>query len=93
MAQRITIPVLGGAMAPYGSHAPMLQPGNVSENWHVDVTQIGRGVDTPASVRALYTAALSYVRVSNTYTTVPNHYKAQRLYLSINAAALDALAG
>jgi hypothetical protein len=93
MAQRIVLPVLGGAMAPYGSHAPQMQSGNISENWSLDVLQCGRGVDTTASIRAQYPFALSYIRVTNTYATVPNHDKAQKLYLSINAAAVNTLAG
>lgn len=92
MANRIIIPVLGGALAPYGSHAPQLQSGNVSENWHVDVIQLGRGVDTTAAVRAQFSNALSYVKITNTFQTVPNHSKAQLVYLSINSAALDTLA-
>lgn len=92
MARRITIPVLGGTMAPYGSHAPALQTGNVSENWHLDVDwQIGRGVDTTAAMQLQFPFALSKVRITNTFTTVPNHSKAQIVYLSITSAALDAL--
>jgi len=93
LAQRITLPVLGGAMAPYGSHAPQLQTGNVSENWHYDVTDVGKAVDTTAAVRAQYPFALCSIRVKNVATTVSTHYKGQMLYLSINSAAVDALAG
>lgn len=92
MANRIVFPVLGGTLAPYGSHAPAMQTGNISENWHYDVSSLERAVDTTAAVRATYPAALSYIRVVNTYTTVSKHSKAQKLYLGITAAALDTLA-
>lgn len=91
MANRIALPVLGGTLAPYGSHAPIMQTGNVSEAWHFTVEQLERGVDTSAAIRAVYPNALSYINVVNTYSTVSKHSKAQRLYLNINAAAVDTL--
>lgn len=93
MAQRIVIPVLGGTLAPYGSAAPRLQGTNISENWHVDVTQLERGVDTTATVQALYPNAKSYINIVQTYRTVSKHSKAMRIYTTLTASALDALAG
>lgn len=91
MANRISIIVLGATLAPYSSTggAPTLINGGISETWHLDVSQLQRGVDTTASQRSTYPLALSSVVVK--YVNA-NHFETKQVFISVNSATLDGLA-
>lgn len=89
MAQRIAITVLGATLAPYSTGGPALVNGGISEVWHIDVSQLQRGVDTTATQRVTYSHALSQVVVKFVNA---NHFQTQAVYININSSDLDALA-
>jgi hypothetical protein len=92
MAQRISIRVLGATLAPYSTingSAPTLLNGGISEDWHLDVSQIQRGVDTSSAQRSSYPLALSSVVVK--YVNA-NHFETKTIFISIDANTLDGLA-
>lgn len=89
MAQRIVIPVMGNTLAPYNASLNMAA---ASEQWHVNVSQLGKGNDTTAAVQAQFPRALSYVYVTNQASTTSNHVRAIKVYMNITADALNTLA-
>lgn len=91
MAQRVKITVLGATLAPYSSTggAPILVNGGLSEDWHLDVAQLQRAVDTTPAQRTQYPLALSSVIVK--YVNA-NHFETRQVYISINSTSLDGLA-
>lgn len=90
MAQRIVIRVLGNTLAPYSPSINL--NGAISEDRYVNVTQLGMAKDTTTAQRVQFPVALSYVTVTNQSISTSNHVKGSRVYLNINAAALNALA-
>jgi hypothetical protein len=91
MANRVKLTVLGGTLAPYGSGnaTPQLVNGGISEDWHFDVSQLQRFVDTSPAQRTTYPNAQSggyvkYVRA--------NHFQTEYVYINITSVALDILA-
>jgi len=91
MAQRVKITVLGATLAPYSSAnltAPIFLNGGLSEDWHVDVSQLQRGVDTSFTQQTTYPLALSSVVIK--YVEA-NHFKTSTVFISVNSATLDVL--
>lgn len=90
MAQRIVLRVLGAGLAPYSSSTPILPNGGISEDISYDVSQLQGGFDTTAAQRTAFPNALSAIYVK--YVKA-NHFQSDLIYVNINAAAVNALAG
>ena len=92
MANRIKLMVLGSTLAPYTSAqgGPQFQTaGAVSEYQSFDVSQLQRGVDSPASVTANYPHALSTLVVK--YVNA-NHFQTAVIYVNSTQDQINSLA-